>query len=212
MEHLGVVAQGVTMTLLLTLSSLLFGALGGVPLVLARRSRFATVRFVARSFIELLRGIPPLAWLFIIYFGIGTGVIELSSFAAAVIGFGLVSSAYVAEIYRGGLTAIHEGQWEASDALGLSRAATLATIIGPQVLRVSIPAAATFAIGLLKDSSVASVIGVQDTIYWAGHESTVTGDAIVPFLWAAGLYVAMTIPCAWATRLLDARLRKRVAR
>lgn len=212
MEHLGVVAQGVTMTLLLTLSSLLFGALGGVPLVLARRSRFATVRFVARSFIELLRGIPPLAWLFIIYFGIGTGVIELSSFAAAVIGFGLVSSAYMAEIYRGGLTAIHEGQWEASDALGLSRVATLATIIGPQVLRVSIPAAATFAIGLLKDSSVASVIGVQDTIYWAGHESTVAGDAIVPFLWAAGLYVAMTIPCAWATRLLDAKLRKRVAR
>ncbi|MFE4198654.1 amino acid ABC transporter permease [Paenarthrobacter sp. NPDC056912] len=212
MEALSVVAQGVSMTLLLTLSSFVLGAVGGIPLALARRSRFVVVRFVARSVIELLRGIPPLAWLFIIYFGIGTGVIELSSFAAAVIGFGLVASAYMAEIYRGGLTAIHEGQWEASDALGLSRAATLATIIGPQVLRVSIPAAATFAIGLLKDSSVASVIGVQDTIYWASHESTVSGDAIVPFLYAAGLYVAMTIPCAWATRWLDSKLRKRVAR
>ncbi|KIA71487.1 hypothetical protein ANMWB30_39900 [Arthrobacter sp. MWB30] len=212
MEALAVVSQGVTMTLLLTLSSFLLGAIGGIPLALARRSRIPAVRFISRAVIELLRGIPPLAWLFIIYFGIGTGVIELSSFAAAVIGFGLVASAYMAEIYRGGLTAIHEGQWEASDALGLSRGATLATVIGPQVLRVSIPAAATFAIGLLKDSSVASVIGVQDTIYWASHESTVSGDAIVPFLYAAGLYVAMTIPCAWATRLLDSRLRKRVAR
>ena len=106
MEHLAVVAQGVSMTLLLTLSSLLFGAIGGVPLVLGRRSRIALVRFIARALIELLRGIPPLAWLFIIYFGVGTGVIELSSFAAAVIGFGLVSSAYMAEIYSGGLTAI----------------------------------------------------------------------------------------------------------
>ncbi|BCW12359.1 MULTISPECIES: amino acid ABC transporter permease [Paenarthrobacter] len=212
MEALAVVSQGVTMTLLLTLSSFLLGAIGGIPLALARRSRIPAVRFISRAVIELLRGIPPLAWLFIIYFGIGTGVIELSSFAAAVIGFGLVASAYMAEIYRGGLTAIHEGQWEASDALGLSRGATLATVIGPQVLRVSIPAAATFAIGLLKDSSVASVIGVQDTIYWASHESTVSGDAIVPFLYAAGLYVAMTIPCAWATRQLDSRLRKRVAR
>jgi polar amino acid transport system permease protein len=211
-EALAVVSQGVTMTLLLTLSSFLLGAIGGIPLALARRSRIPAVRFFSRAVIELLRGIPPLAWLFIIYFGIGTGVIELSSFAAAVIGFGLVASAYMAEIYRGGLTAIHEGQWEASDALGLSRGATLATVIGPQVLRVSIPAAATFAIGLLKDSSVASVIGVQDTIYWASHESTVSGDAIVPFLYAAGLYVAMTIPCAWATRQLDSRLRKRVAR
>ncbi|BCW42187.1 hypothetical protein StoSoilB3_37220 [Arthrobacter sp. StoSoilB3] len=212
MEALAVVSQGVTMTLLLTLSSFLLGAIGGIPLALARRSRVPAVRYFSRAVIELLRGIPPLAWLFIIYFGIGTGVIELSSFAAAVIGFGLVASAYMAEIYRGGLTAIHEGQWEASDALGLSRGATLATVIGPQVLRVSIPAAATFAIGLLKDSSVASVIGVQDTIYWASHESTVSGDAIVPFLYAAGLYVAMTIPCAWATRQLDSRLRKRVAR
>ncbi|WP_394524687.1 amino acid ABC transporter permease [Paenarthrobacter nicotinovorans] len=212
MEALAVVSQGVTMTLVLTLSSFLLGAIGGIPLALARRSRVPAVRFFSRAVIELLRGIPPLAWLFTIYFGIGTGVIELSSFAAAVIGFGLVASAYMAEIYRGGLTAIHEGQWEASDALGLSRGATLATVIGPQVLRVSIPAAATFAIGLLKDSSVASVIGVQDTIYWASHESTVSGDAIVPFLYAAGLYVAMTIPCAWATRQLDSRLRKRVAR
>ncbi len=94
----------------------------------------------------------------------------------------------------------------------MTRAATWARIAGPQVLRVSIPASATFAIGLLKDSSMASVIGVQDIMYFANHDSVVTRSAMAPFLVAAGFYVALTIPCAWATRSLDATLRRRVAR
>lgn len=212
MDHLAVVVQGVQMTLLVTVCSFALGAVGGVPLVLARRSRFASLRFAARAVIEIVRGIPPLVWLFILYFGIGSGAIKLDPFMAAIIGFGVVTSAYLAEIYRGGLTAISDGQWEASDALGMSRTATLATVIGPQVLRVSIPAAATYAIGLLKDSSIASVIGVQDIVFFAGQDASQTANGIVPFLWAAGLYIAMTIPCAWLTRRLDTTLRKRVAR
>ena len=212
MDHLAVVAQGVQMTLLVTVCSFALGAIGGVPLVLARRSRFAALRFAARAVIEVVRGIPPLVWLFILYFGIGSGAIKLDPFTAAIIGFGVVTSAYMAEIYRGGLTAISDGQWEASDALGMTRAATLATVIGPQVLRVSIPAAANYAIGLLKDSSIASVIGVQDIVFFAGQDASQTANGIVPFLWAAALYIAMTIPCAWLTRRLDTTLRKRVAR
>jgi polar amino acid transport system permease protein len=212
MEHLAVVVQGVQMTILVTLSSFAIGAVGGVPIALARRSRFGLLRFVARVVVEIVRGIPPLVWLFILYFGIGSGAIKLDSFTAAIIGFGVVTSVYMAEIYRGGLSAISDGQWEASDALGMSRSATIASVIGPQVLRVSLPAAATYAIGLLKDSSIASVIGVQDIVFFANQDASQTANGIVPFLWAAGLYIAMTIPCAWLTRRLDTTLRKRVAR
>ncbi|WP_404430867.1 amino acid ABC transporter permease [Microbacterium lacus] len=212
MDHLVVVAQGVQMTLLVTVYSFVIGAVGGVPLAMARRSRFGVVRFLARAVIEVLRGVPPLVWLFILYFGVSIGAIKFDSFTAAVVGFGLISSAYMAEIYRGGLSAISDGQWEASDALGMSRSATLASVIGPQVIRVSIPAAATFGIGLLKDSSVASVIGVQDIVFFAYQDASQTAQGIVPFLYAAGLYIAMTIPCAWVTRRLDSTLRKRVAR
>ncbi|GAB7007305.1 amino acid ABC transporter permease [Nocardioides sp. AN3] len=212
MSALTSVAQGVPTTILLTLLGFVLGALGGIPLALGRGSHIPALRWSARFLIEVLRGIPTLAWLFIIYFGVGSGLIPMDAFTAAVLGFGVVSAAYMAEIYRGGLSAIHPGQWEASDALGMTRAATWARIAGPQVLRVSIPASATFAIGLLKDSSMASVIGVQDIMYFANHDSVVTRSAMAPFLVAAGFYVALTIPCAWATRSLDATLRRRVAR
>lgn len=204
------VLRGVPYTVGITLSALTIGIVGGVPLALLRRSRVRVVSWAAAAVIDLVRGIPPVVWLFIIYFGLGTSLPWLSSFSAAVIGLGIVSCAYLAEIYRGGLRAVDVGQWEASAALGFARPHTLADIIGPQVFRVSIPAAATYGIGLIKDSSVAYVIGVTDVIYYASQSSRQLSDAIGPFLLAAAVYIALTVPSAWGTRALDAALRKRV--
>lgn len=212
LDLLFTVLRGVPVTLGITVLAFTIGAVGGIPLALLRRSRIRFVAFVAGAVIELVRGIPPVVWLFIIYFGLGTTFPQLTSFASAVIGLGVVSAAYLAEIYRGGLRSIHAGQWEASEALGLRYRHMLADVIGPQVFRVSIPAAATYGIGLLKDSSVAYVIGVTDVIYYASQASRQFSDAIGPFLLAAGIYVALTIPLAWGTRALDATLRKRVAK
>jgi polar amino acid transport system permease protein len=206
------ILQGVPMTIGLTLAALAIGALGGIPLALGRRSNIPGVRFIAVSLIEILRGIPPIVWLFIIYFGLGTALQMLDPLTSAIIGLGLISCAYMAEIYRGGLSAITRGQWEAGEALGMGRQSLLTFIIGPQVFRVSVPAAASYAIGLLKDSSVAYTIGVSEIVYFANDQSRQSSDALGPFFLAALVYVIMTIPCAWATRALDARLRMRVAR
>jgi polar amino acid transport system permease protein len=206
------ILQGVPMTIGLTLAALAIGALGGIPLALGRRSNIPGVRFIAVSLIEILRGIPPIVWLFIIYFGLGTALPVLDPLTSAIIGLGLISCAYMAEIYRGGLSAITRGQWEAGEALGMGRQSLLTFIIGPQVFRVSVPAAASYAIGLLKDSSVAYTIGVSEIVYFANDQSRQSSDALGPFFLAALVYVIMTIPCAWATRALDARLRTRVAR
>lgn len=206
------ILRGVPITLGITLLAFVIGAIGGVPLVLARRSRILPLSWLAISIIELLRGIPPVVWLFIIYFGLGTTLPQLNSFTAAVIGLGVVSAAYMAEIYRGGLRSIHKGQWEAAEVLGMPHRNVLADVIGPQVFRVSIPAAATYGIGLLKDSSVAYVIGVTEIVFYANEQSRQQIDALGPFLIAAAVYVIMTIPTAWATRSLDAKMRKRVAK
>lgn len=206
------ILQGVPMTIGLTVAALTIGALGGIPLALGRRSDIPGIRFLAVSLIEVLRGIPPIVWLFIIYFGFGTALPMLDPLTSAVIGLGLISCAYMAEIYRGGLSAITRGQWEAGEALGMGRQSVLTFIIGPQVFRVSVPAAASYAIGLLKDSSVAYTIGVSEIVYFANDQSRQSSDALGPFFLAALVYVIMTIPCAWATRALDARLRQRVAR
>lgn len=212
MHYLTEILTGVPLTLLLTVCGFGIGAIGGVPLALARRSRFAVLRVVARTLIEFLRGIPPIVWIFAVYFGIGTDVITMSPLVAAVAAFGLISCAYMAEIYRGGLSAVPAGQWEAGAALGMGHRDQLGKVIGPQVFRVSIPAAATYAIGLLKDSSIAYTIGVQETLFHADLLSKQSSDAIVPFLYAALVYVIITIPCAWAARSLDAGLRRKVAR
>jgi polar amino acid transport system permease protein len=118
----------------------------------------------------------------------------------------------MAEIYRGGLSAIPAGQWEASAALGMGHRDQLSKVVGPQVLRVSIPASATYAIGLLKDSSIAYTVGVQEILFNADMQAKQASDAIVPFLYAALVYVIITIPCAWAARSLDSGLRRKVAR
>lgn len=206
------ILQGVPMTIGLTVAALAIGAVGGIPLALGRRSEVPAVRFVAVSLIEVLRGIPPIVWLFIIYFGLGTALPQLDPLTSAIAGLGLISCAYMAEIYRGGLSAITRGQWEAGEALGMGRHSVLTFIIGPQVFRVSVPAAASYAIGLIKDSSVAYTIGVTEIVYFASDQSRQSSDALGPFFLAALVYVIMTIPCAWATRALDARLRNRVAR
>lgn len=206
------VLRGAPFTLLLTVVAFVLGAVGGIPLALARRSKFFPLRWIARSFIELLRGIPPIVWLFFIYFGLGTSFPQINATMAAMVGLGAISCAYMAEIYRGGLLAISNGQWEAAEALGMDRKSVLSKVVGPQVFRVSVPAAATYAIGLLKDSSVAFTIGFTELTFFANEQSRQSSAAILPFLYAAIIYMIMTIPCAWASRSLDARLRKRVAR
>ncbi|MEU0214802.1 amino acid ABC transporter permease [Streptomyces sp. NPDC006265] len=206
------VLKGVPTTLLLTGASLGIGIVGGLPFVAARISNRRLLRVLSRSVIEVLRGIPPLVWLFIIYFGLGNSLPGIDPLQASIAGMGLISCAYMAEIYRGGLTAVHHGQWEAARALGMSSLATVRKIIAPQVFRISVPATANYGIGLFKDSSVAFTLEVTEVLYYANEQSRTTGDAIKPFLVAAVLYIVLSTVCAALSRSLDRRLQRRVAR
>lgn len=203
------ILRGVPVTLFLTAAAFALGAVVAVPLVIGRVSRHAILRIPARAAIELFRGIPPIVWLFFIYFGVAQFVL-IDAMTASVVGLGVISAAYLAEIYRGSLAAVVRGQWEASDALGMSRLQTVLRIIGPQVARVSIPAAAAYGIGLLKDSSVAYTIGVTEVVYFASTQAQVANDSLGPYLVAAAVYVVLTVPCAWGSRALDASLRRKV--
>lgn len=212
MDVLLAILSGVPMTVLITVVAFVIGAILGIPLVLMRRSHIGPLRWLAVAFIEILRGIPPVVWLFIIYFGIGADIRGLTPLTAALIGLGVISGAYLAEIYRGGFNAVASGQWEAASALGMRARSTLVDIVGPQVIRQAVPAAATYGIGLLKDSSVVFVIGVSDIVFHANAQSRLTNDAMGPFLLAAAVYVALTIPTAFVARQINAKLQRRGAR
>lgn len=212
MEHLQAVLLGVPLTLLITFSSLLIGAIGGVPLVLGLRSRQVVFRVICRTLVDLLRGIPAVVWLFVIYFGVSVGAFQFEATTAAIVGLGLVSAAYMAEIYRGGISAVHTGQWEAGSALGVGRWATFSRIIGPQAFRVSVPSMTSYGISLIKDSSLASTIGVTEIVFLTTQDARSNAGGLTVYIIAALVYLALSIPLALLARRVDSVLRKKVSR
>ncbi len=205
------IAKGIPWSIGLTLLAFLMGAALGFPLCALRLAPWRPLRGAAIGIILTLRSIPPIVWLFFIFFGIGSGLLSVSPFVAAVVGLGLITAANMAEIYRGALTAIHAGQWEAAKMLNLSRPQQFLDIIMPQMLRIALPSAATYAIGLLKDSAVASAIGVPDIALMSYQVSQQTFRGLSVYGSAAFIYIALSLPMAWFARWADIQLRAKVS-
>lgn len=206
------ILRGLPWTVALTLGAFLAGAVLGVPLVAARQSRILPLRLLAMVFIQIVRGIPPILWLFIIFFGLGMSVFPISPFNAALAGLGLIAAANMAEIYRGALASIHFGQWEASSALNLGRWSTLADVVAPQAFRVALPSAASYLIGLMKETAVASTIGVTELAFQGNQLSQLTFRGLEVFALVGMFYILLSLPVAWMSRIADGYLQAKVAR
>ncbi|WP_415853315.1 amino acid ABC transporter permease [Sinomonas sp. G460-2] len=204
------ISQGVGLTLYVTGASLLFGGLIGLVLVAAARSPIAIVRAIATLYISIVRVIPPITWLFLIYFGLPQYALRLSTIQAAIIGFSIIASAFMAEIYRSGLLSIPDGQREAAHALGLSPITTVGYIITPQAFRVALPAMATYGIGLLKDSALASTIGVREITYYAQQSAKHMHEGLLSFIVAGALYIVISLVVAIVSRRVDLTLRRKI--
>ncbi|WOC14663.1 amino acid ABC transporter permease [Pseudochrobactrum sp. MP213Fo] len=205
------IIKGLPWTIALTIIALAIGLVLGVPLMLARISKHFWLRLLAACVITFVRSIPPIVWLFVIFFGLGSGYFRIAPFPAAAIGLGLIAAAYMAEIYRGALLSIHRGQWEGAAALGIHPVRMWIDVIIPQLFRVALPAMATYAIGLLKDSAIASTIGVTELTFYANQSSMATYRGLEVFSFVALLYIALSLPVAWMSRSIDARMRKKVS-
>lgn len=206
------ILKGLPWTLALTITALFIGLVLGVPLMLARTSKHYWFRISAACIITFVRSIPPIVWLFALFFGLGSGYLRIAPFPAAAIGLGLIAAAYMAEIYRGALLSINRGQWEGAAALGMHPIRMWLDVIMPQLFRVALPAMATYAIGLLKDSAIASTIGVTELTFYANQSSMATYRGLETFSFVALVYIALSLPVAWMSRGIDAQMRKKVSR
>jgi polar amino acid transport system permease protein len=207
------ILSGLPTTIALSVLALVGGGLVALPLMLARRSRMALVRFPASALIDVLRAVPPIVWLFIIFFGLAETGITLSPFVAAAVGLGAISAGYLAEVYRGGLMAVDKGQWEAGQALGLHTRDSYRFVLAPQAWRAALPAAATYAIGLIKDTAIAYTIGVNEILFEANHEAQLgTASPLAILAFAGALYAVLSVAVGAATRQLDRRLHAVTAR
>lgn len=204
--------RGLGWTIALTTGAFVIGAVLGIPLLMAKQARFFAIRWLAAILIQIVRAIPPILWLFIIFFGVGMSYFPISPFAAALVGLGLIAAANMAEIYRGALKSIHFGQWEACTALDLGRWSTMRDVIAPQAVRVALPTAASYLIGLMKETAVASTIGVNELAYQGNQLSQMTFRGLEVFAIVGLFYMLLSIPVAWLSRSVDTHLRSKVAR
>ena len=209
-QLLASIIQGVGLTLYVTGASLLIGGVIGLVLAGAVRSPIAIIRGIATVYINVVRVIPPITWLFLIYFGLPQYELRLTTIQAAIIGFSVIASAFMAEIYRSGLLSIPVGQREAAHALGLSTVTTVGHIITPQAFRVALPAIATYGIGLLKDSALASTIGVREITYYAQQTARQTHEGLLSFIVAGALYIVISLIVAVVARRADLALRRKI--
>ena len=198
--------EGLPATVGVAIGALLFALIFGLIIALLRLSRWRVFRYPAIAYIEFLRGTPALVQLFVIYFGLPDTGFQPTPLEAAIVGLGLNGAAYLAEIYRAGIEAIHKGQLEAALSLGMTPARAMRSIILPQAVRTMLPPITNFAIVLLKDTAVIYAIAVPEIMAYARNLVTETLQSAIVYLMAGAIYLCMTIPMARvAARLERAR-------
>ena len=180
----------------------------GLALALARLSRYAALSRFAVLYIEVVRGTPALTQLFLIYFGLTAVGLTLQAFQAAVVGLGLNGAAYLAEVYRAGIQAIHRGQREAAQAIGMGRLRALRRIVLPQAMRVVIPPLGNEFIGMVKATSLASVIQYPELLHNA-ENIYYANSRVIELLIVAGLWYLLVVSILTPLQML---LERRFAR
>lgn len=197
------ILAAVISTMALAAAALALGLGLGLIVVLIKLGRNRHLARLATVYIEVFRGTPALIQLFIIYFGLTSVGVTLSSYQAAVVGLGMNAAAYLAEIYRSGIEAVAIGQREAAAALGMTPWQTMRVIVIPQAIRIVLPSIGNLAIALLKDTSVASLIAAPDLMLRAKDLSSEYFQPMPIFIIVGAIYFCMCSLLSILFRLLE---------
>lgn len=198
---------GIKITLSLSLLSFVIGTTLGALLSLIKLSKSKFLSLLATIYIEVVRGTPMMVQIALVYFGsyVITGV-NINGFIAALIAVSLNSAAYVAEIIRSGIQSVDKGQTEASRSLGLSSGQTMRYIILPQAIKNILPTFGNEFITLIKETSVASTIGVADLMYASKIVQSSSYQPFNPLIIVAVIYFILTFSLSQIVRMYERRL------
>ena len=189
-------------TLALTAIAFLGGGIVGLTVALLRVSTFAPLRWLGALYVHAVQGTPLLAWLFVFFFGLSIVGVEVSPWIAAAAAYSIYAGAFLGEIWRGCLQAIPRTQWEAGASLGLSFAAQLRYIIVPQATRLAIPPTVGFLVQLIKNTSLAAVIGFIELTREGQLTTATTFRPFSVYITVAVLYFLLCFPLTqWSRRL-----------
>ncbi|MBU6134152.1 amino acid ABC transporter permease [Clostridium tertium] len=204
---------GIKWTILISLLSVLFGVIFGALLTLMKRSKFKIgkvkpLSIVATAYIEIIRGTPMLLQIMLVYYGFDQLLnINMDPLAAGIIAVSLNSAAYVSEIIRAGIDAVDKGQLEAARSLGMNQFMAMKLIIIPQATKNILPAIGNEFVTVIKESSMASVIGVGEIMYSAKVITGKTFRAFEPLIVAAVFYFVITFTLGRVMNYIERRMK-----
>lgn len=196
--------RGVWNTILLGCASIAFGGIAGILICLARLYAPRPLRLLAVGYIDVLRAMPILVLLILIYYALPFVGIRFSSFTSATLALSMVLAAFTAEICRAGIESIPRGQFEAASALGLPFWTAMRLVILPQALRVVIPPLTSNCVSIYKDTALASVVAMPDLLKQATDAQALMANP-TPLIGAALIYLAFLWPLVRLVNHLEER-------
>ncbi|MBV7276962.1 amino acid ABC transporter permease [Clostridium sp. PL3] len=199
--------NGVKYTIFLAFFAVLIGVVLGIFLALMRLSKKKILNVIAAAYIEFIRGTPILVQLYIVFYGLPHVGVNLPDFIAGIVALSVNSGAYVAEIIRAGIQAVDKGQMEAARSIGMTQGMAMRYIIIPQAIKNILPALGNEFITVIKESSIASIIGIHELMY---NADTVRGNIFKPFeplIAAAILYFLMTFTLSKIVGSFERRMK-----
>ena len=210
--------KGIAYTLLLAVVSVLLAIIPALLLAMMRLSKNKVVKGLSGAYIAVFRSTPLLVQLSIIYFGLFgavsipritiLGFVDISRFIPGVVALALNSSAYVAEIFRGGILAVDIGQTEASRSLGLNAWSTMRLVVLPQAIKNVLPALANEIITMVKESSICSMLGMVELMFAAKTVASTTYISLGPYVVAAVIYFCINYPASKGIEAIERRMRR----
>lgn len=198
--------EGAKWTLIISLASVALGVLLGSILTLLKRSKFKLLKFIASAYIEIVRGTPLLLQIFIVYFGL-SNILNINELFAVIIALSLNSAAYVSELIRAGIEAVDKGQMEAARSLGMSQAMAMRKIVIPQAVKNILPAIGNEFVAIIKESSMASTLGMAELMYAAKVVSTKSFNYTETLIMSAVFYFIMTFSLGRLIKYIERRLK-----
>ena len=198
------ILQGVVTTIEIAVAVVITGLLAGLVLAVIRALQVKPVNAAIVVFVDVFRALPPLVVVLIVYFGLPNVGISIPSFAVLWLVLSLVLAAFAEEIFWAGILSIPRGQWEAARSTGLGVVGTLAWIILPQAVRLTVPPITNRTVAITKNTALGTVIGVPEILNQATTAQSFSGNA-TPLMMGALAYIILFIPVVALGRFLETR-------
>lgn len=206
LTFLGYMLHGAAWTLGLSALGFAGGGALGFGVALMRISRHAVLRWICAIYVQLVQGTPLLILMFLSYFGLGLLGLDVPPLAAAGFAMTIYASAYLGEIWRGALQAVPRAQWEAAECLALSSSQRMFKVIVPQALRIATPSTVGFLVQIVKNTSLASVVGFVELVRAGQVINNTLYEPFLVFGIMALIYFALCYPLSRWSRSLERKL------